>query len=381
MRTRDATESGSRHVCKLQAAATPFGGLMTLLAPSQISRQKACEALQYPLLNVHEEACMPKIVMTDSDLGGFALEQKMVESAGIVFEGHDDGGKASAQQLVELLKDADGAITSYGEYTAEVFKALPNLKVVSKTGTGVDNIDIEAATKNGTAVCNVVGYGTEVVSDHAIALAMASLRRICEMDADMHDGIWNHRKRRPLGQAKGRTFGVVGMGNIGCAVARKAQGLGFKVIAWDRKGTPEQLTPEGFPYVDFDDLLSTADVVSFHTALTPETRHLLNAKNLSNMKQDAIVINTSRGAVIDVDAVAQALIDGKLWGAGIDVFPTEPLPDDALIRKAPHAILTPHAAYWSEESGVELRRRCTQNAIDVVLGKMPENCVNPEVLA
>ncbi len=323
---------------------------------------------------------MSKIVMTDSDFSSCAFEEKMVKAAGIGFQGYDSKGDTTLEELIEHLKDADGAITSYGKYTAQVFEALPNLKVVSKTGTGIDNIDVSAATKNGTAVCNVVGYGTEVVSDHAIALTLACLRRICELDADMRSGIWDYQRRRPLGQVRGRTFGVVGMGHIGRAVAKKARGLGFNVIVWDRKGIPERSTPEGFPYVDLDDLIRKADVVSFHTALTPKTHHLLDEARLATMKEDAIVINTSRGAVIDVDAVAKALEAGKLWGAGIDVFPTEPLPEDAPIRKAPRTVLTSHAAYWSEESGVELQSRCTQDAINVVLGKVPENCVNPEVL-
>lgn len=323
---------------------------------------------------------MAKIVMTDSDFGGFSFEEKMVRAHGLDFQGFNDKGDTSPEELIAHLEDADGAITSYGAYTASVLEALPHLKVVSKTGTGVDNIDVEAATRCGIAVCNVLGYGTEVVSDHAIALTMACLRRICDLNADVHEGIWDYRRQRPLGQVHGRTFGVVGMGHIGRAVARKARGLGFSVMAWDRKGTPGRLTPEGFPYASLDDLIRRADVVSFHTALTPETHHLLDAGRIAQMKPDAVVINTSRGAVVDVDAVARALEHGKLWGAGIDVFPTEPLPTDAAIRKAPHAVLTPHAAYWSEESGVELQTRCTQNAIDVVLGKAPEDCVNPEVL-
>ncbi|MCI9128921.1 MAG: C-terminal binding protein [Eggerthellaceae bacterium] len=323
---------------------------------------------------------MRKIVMTDSDFGSCEFEEKMVTAAGISFSGYDSKEGRTPEELIEHLHGADGAITSYGKYTSQVFEACPNLKVVCKTGTGVDNIDVEAATKNGTAVCNVVGYGTEVVSDHAIALALSIIRRIPELDSDLRRGIWDYQRRRPLGQVRGRTFGVVGMGNIGRAVAEKAKGLGFHVIAWDRRGQPGRFTPEGIPFVTFDELLRTSDVVSFHTALTQDTTHMLDAQNIKSMKHDAIVINTSRGAVIDVDAVASALADGLLWGAGIDVFPTEPLPESALIRKAPNAVLTPHAAYWSEESGVELQTRCTQNAIDVVLGKEPEDCVNPEAL-
>ena len=323
---------------------------------------------------------MALIVMTDFDFGDCDFERKMVEAAGIQFKSFDDARNRTPAEIIEHLRGADGAITSYGRFTAEVFAALPQLKVVSKTGTGVDNIDVAAATADGCAVCNVPRDGTEVVSDNAIALALACLRRINEIDADMRAGIWDFHRRRPLGQAHGRTFGVVGYGNIGRAVARKARGLGFDVVVWDHKGHPGRLTPEDFPYVTLENLLKTADVVSFHTALVPATHHLLNADNLKLMKDDAIVVNTSRGAVIDNDAVAAALCAGKLWGAGIDVFEHEPVSPDAPIMHAPHTVLTSHAAYWSEESAVELRQRCTQNAIDVVLGRAPENCVNPEAL-
>ena len=319
---------------------------------------------------------MPTIVVTDSDFGNSDFEKKMVEAAGIEFRAYSGPDDREPAKIIEHLKDADGAITSYGSYTAEVFAALPNLKVVSKTGTGVDNIDVEAATKNGTVVCNVPDYGTEVVSDHAIALALCVLRRINEIDADMRDDIWDFRRRRPLGQVQGRTFGIVGYGNIGRATARKARGLGFDVRVWDRKGVPGRTTPEGFPDMSYEDLVRESDVLSFHTALVPATHHMLNAERIATMKQDAIVVNTSRGAVVDVDALAKALEEDRLWGAGLDVFEHEPLPADAPIRKAPHTVLTSHAAYWSEEAAVELRTRCTQNAIDVVLGKQPESRVN-----
>ncbi len=316
---------------------------------------------------------MATIVVTDTDFGDSEFERKMVEAAGIEFRAYDEPDGREPASIIEHLRGADGAITSYGAYDASVFAALPQLRVVSKTGTGVDNIDVAAAKKNGTTVCNVPDYGTEVVSDHAIALTMAVLRRINEIDADMRRGVWNFHERRPLGQVQGRTFGVVGYGNIGRATARKARGLGFEVVVWDRRGVPGRLSPEGFPYLSLDRLLRTADVVSFHTALAPQTHHLLNAERLGIMKPDAIVVNTSRGHVVDTAALAQALAEDRLWGAGLDVFEEEPVAPDDPICRAPHTVLTSHAAYWSEESAVELRRRCTQNAIDVVLGKEPEN--------
>ena len=263
-------------------------------------------------------------------------------------------------------------------FPREVFEACSNLKVVSRTGVGYDEIDVEAATEHGVAVCNVPGYGTEVVSDHAITLALSVLRRINELDADMRRGVWDYARTRPLGQCRGRVFGVVGMGEIGRAAAKKAAGMGFEVVCWSRSLKPGRRTPEGYPVLRLEELLQTADVVSLHTALTPETHHLINAERLALMKPDAVLVNTARGAVVDTVALAQALCEDKLWGAGLDVFEQEqPFDFDHPIMKAPHTVLSAHAAYWSEESGRELRERAMQAAIDAVQGRVPVDCLNP----
>lgn len=276
---------------------------------------------------------------------------------------------------------ADGAVTSYGRFSREVFEACPNLKVVAKTGTGCDNIDVAAATEHGAAVCNVPGYGTEVVSDHAIMLALAVLRRVNELDADVRAGVWDYARHRPLGQARGRTFGVVGMGAIGRATARKAAGLGFSVVCASRSLVPGTRTVQGWEVLALDELLACADVVSLHVALTPETRHVIDERRLALMKPGAVIVNTARGAVVDTRALAEALERGHLWGAGLDVFEDEPIDASDAILSAPHTVLTPHAAYWSEESGDELRRRAMQGVIDVLTGRTPADCLNPEVLS
>ncbi len=320
---------------------------------------------------------MPKIVITDSDFENNDFERAMAHEAGIDIEVFEE---RNPEAIIRNAADADGAVTSYGEYTPEVFAALPNLKVVSRTGIGFDTIDVPAATANKTAVCVVPGYGTEVVSDHAIALALCVLRRINETDADMRAGVWDYARHRPLGQVYGRTFGVVGMGEIGRATARKAAGLGFRVVCTSRSLKPGRRTPEGYEILEYEELLRRADVASFHTALTPDTHHMLDAQAISLMKPSAIVVNTSRGAVIDTVALAEALQAGKLWGAGIDVFEGEPVDFDHPLLAAPHTVLSPHSAYWSEESGEELRRRAMQAAIDVVSGMRPMDCLNPEAL-
>lgn len=319
---------------------------------------------------------MPKIVITDSDFKEQDIERRMAVEADMdiaVFHDRD------AQAIIRNAADADGIITSYGNFPREVFEALPQLKVVSRTGVGYDSIDLAAATAHGVAVCTHPGYGTEVVSDHAITLALDVLRRTNELDADMRKGLWNHHARRPLGQVHGRIFGVVGMGEIGRACARKANGLGFKVICSSRSLKPGRRTPEGYDIFTLDGLLETADVISFHCALTPETRHLLNRERIARLKPGAVVVNAARGPIVDTVALAEALEAGRIWGAGLDVFEEEPLDPSHPILLAPHTVLTPHAAYWSEESGLELRSRTTQAVIDVLEGRRPVDCLNPQV--
>lgn len=321
---------------------------------------------------------MPRIVIADIDFEDAALETEMARAAGVDIVEADG---RQPEQIIANAQDADGIITSYGVFTREVFESLPRLKVVSRTGVGYDSIDVDAATEHGVAVCTAPGYGTEVVSDHAIALALAVLRRINEVDADMRAGVWDYARRRPFGQCFGRTFGVVGMGEIGRATARKAAALGFRVVCSSRSLTPGRRTPEGYEVLAFSDLLRTSDVVSFHTALTPQTRHMLDADAIATMKPGAVVVNTARGAIVDTVALAEALEQGRLWGAGIDVFEGEPVDFEHPLMKAPHTVLTSHAAYWSEESGIELRTRTARSAIDVVCGRIPADCLNPSVFA
>jgi D-3-phosphoglycerate dehydrogenase len=320
---------------------------------------------------------MPKIVIVDRDFEDQGIEKRLIADAGFEVAAFQS---RKPQDIIRNAADADGIITSYGVFTRQVFEALPQLKVLSRTGVGYDLIDVQAATDCGVAVCTHPGYGTEVVSDHAITLALDVLRRTNELDADMRRGIWNHQARRPLGQVYGRTFGIVGMGEIGRAVARKAAGLGFKVICTSRSLKPGRRTPEGFETFNLDVLLEMADVISFHCALTPDTHHLLNEERIRRLKPGAIVVNTSRGQIIDTVALARALEANKIWGAGLDVFEDEPFNPSHPIFLAPHTVLTPHAAYFSEESAIELCTRSARAVIDVLQGRMPADCLNPQVL-
>ncbi|MDO4854030.1 MAG: C-terminal binding protein [Coriobacteriia bacterium] len=317
---------------------------------------------------------MPKIYLVNMDFTQFDIEEKMAAEAGIELGFSQE---RDAKSTIANCQDADGIVTSYGDFDRELFESLPKLKVVSRTGVGYDSIDVPAATDNGVFVCTAPGYANEVVSDHAISMALGVLRRTNELDADIRAGVWDFARRRPLGQCYGRTFGVVGMGAIGRACARKAEGLGFKVVCWSRSLIPGRRTPEGYECLTFDELLETADVISIHTALTPDTHHLFDAQAFAKMKDTAVLVNTSRGSVVDTDALAEVLCRGELWGAGLDVFEGEPADITRPIFAAPHTLFSAHAAYWSEESGVELRTRTMQSAIDAVLGRKPIDCLNP----
>ena len=319
---------------------------------------------------------MPTIALVNMDFESLDFERAMAAEAGVDVIVSPERDAAST---IAHCQDVDGIVTSYGDFPSCVFQELPRLKVVSRTGVGYDTIDLAAATEHGVAVCTAPGYANEVVSDHAITLAMTSLRRLNELDASIKAGIWDFARQR-LGQAFGRVFGVVGMGDIGRATARKAAGLGFQVICWSRSLVPGRRTPEGYECCELEDLLRRPDVVSIHTALTPQTHHLLDDRRLRLMKPTAVVVNTARGAVVDTLALARALEEGRLWGAGLDVFEGEPVDFDHPILKAPHTVLSAHAAYWSEESGEELRTRTMRSALDVVLGRVPADCLNPQAL-
>jgi D-3-phosphoglycerate dehydrogenase len=175
-------------------------------------------------------------------------------------------------------------------------------------------------------------------------------------------------------------FGVIGMGLIGSATARKAAGLGYEVIGYDVRAEPGAATFHGFPSVSLDELLERSQVVSMHTPLTEETRNLVGAPELARMRSDAIIVNTSRGGVISTDALVDALRSGAIAGAGIDVHETEPLPAGHALMDFDNVVLTPHLAWYSEESYVELKRRTIENVVEVCAGRVPRNILNPEVL-
>ncbi|KAA6323450.1 D-3-phosphoglycerate dehydrogenase / 2-oxoglutarate reductase [termite gut metagenome] len=319
-----------------------------------------------------------KIVILDSNLGSIDLERNVSEPYGIQIDLPKQC--KTEEDVFTVAKGADALVVQYAPVTRKIIEALPHLKVVSEYGVGVDSIDLAACTEKGIAVCNVPDYSYQEVSDQAIALTMALDRGIVVLDKQIRSGHYGLAAVKPLHRISGRIFGVIGLGRIARATALKARGIGYKVIGTDVALEPGTTTDEGIPIMTFDEVLSQSDVVSLHVPLMAKTKHLINAAALSKMKPDAILINTARGGIVDTEALLAVLKNKTIRGAGLDVFETEPLPEDHPLTALDNVILTPHAGYYSEESLFELKTRPVQNAVDVLTGKKPRNILNPQVL-
>ena len=278
------------------------------------------------------------------------------------------------QEVAAQAGDAEVLLNQYVPITAEVLDALPRCRLVARYGVGVDNVDVEAATERGVWVANVPDYGRDEVADHTLALAMSVLRGVAVLDRSVSDGVWRLDAARPLRRLSVLTWGVVGCGAIGAAVARRAAGLGMRVLGYDLPQVPSEPPIERVP---LEELLASSDLVSLHAALTPESHHLIGAEALGRMRPSAFLVNTARGGLVDTAALLAALDAGELAGAALDVLETEP-PDDLGWRLArhPRVVVTPHAAWYSEEAFLTLKTEVAREALRVLEGGRPRSPVN-----
>lgn len=318
------------------------------------------------------------ITIVDCDHETFEEEHEITGREGIQLTRTQ---ATTEDEVIEAARGAEAILIQYAPITAAVLDALPDLKAIGRYGVGVDTVDIEAATARGVAVCNVADYGVEDVSDHAIALALSVVRGTAQLDRLVRSGEYGLVPVKPLHRVSTLRFGVVGLGRIGAATAVKARALGFTVVGSDPQLEVGTRTADGIEVVDFETVLSTSDVLSLHVPLLDSTHHLIDEGTIARMKDGAMLINTCRGAVVDTEAVATALQNGQLKGAGLDVFETEPLPADSPLLDCPNAVLTPHASWYSEESYAEVKRRATEAIVAVLRGERPRDIFNPEVLA
>ena len=287
--------------------------------------------------------------------------------------------EATPEAMLAVGKPADGVLVTYAKVTAEIIRQMPRCKVISRFGIGVDNVDIPAATSQGIVVTKVPDYCLDEVSDHAMALLLALIRKIPASNARTQTGRWEMSAVVPIHRLRGTVLGLVGFGRIPQLVAPKAKAFGMKVVAYDPYIPVEVLRKEGVQGVSFDELVMISDYISIHTPLMPETRHLFNADVFSRMKPDAYLVNTARGPIVDEAALAVALDRKQLAGAALDVMETEPPVGSPLLGRD-NVIITPHTSFYSEESLVELQTKAADEVVRVLTGQRPRNPVNPEVV-
>jgi D-3-phosphoglycerate dehydrogenase len=276
---------------------------------------------------------------------------------------------ASADDILAVARDADAILVTYARLTADLIGQLQRCRAIGRFGLGVDNIDLVAAKQKGIAVNYVPDYCIREVSDHAMALLLALIRKVPMSNALVQAGRWEMPAVVPITRIEGTVLGLIGFGNIPRLVAPKAQAFGLKVQAYDPFAKPEVFKAAGVASVDLDTLLKTSDYVSVHAPLLPETRGMLNAEAFAKMKQGAYVVNTARGPLIDEAALAAALDSGHLGGAALDVVTTEPLAKDSPLLGRANVIITPHTAFYSVEALAELQTKCASDVACVLSGE------------
>lgn len=291
-----------------------------------------------------------KVVITDYEFPDLSHEERIAAEVGAELSINDITDEA---EVAKITEGADVVIDLYAPITRRVLSGLAPGATVIRYGMGYDTIDVEAATELGIRVCNVPDYGADTVADHTIALALASLRRLFDYQAELSAprNKWVAAATvGPVVSLEDATYGLIGTGQIGRKVAKRIQAFGARTIAYDPYADPELMASEGIELVDLDDLIAQSDIVSIHAPLTPETRHLIDRERIAQMKDTAIIVNTARGALVDTVAAAEAVNNDQLGGLALDVFESEPLEPDHPLRSAKRTLLTPHAAYYSQRA-------------------------------
>lgn len=274
--------------------------------------------------------------------------------------------------VLAVAADADAILNTYLPWDADSIAHLDKCRIIARYGIGFDNVDLDAARRAGIVVTNVPDYSVEEVAVHALALILAAVRKVPWADRRMREGVWAIDEFRPIRRLGDLTVGMLGFGRIGRRLAAAIQTFGTEVIVHDPYLTPSPDLPE---LVDFDVLLARADILSVHAPLTPSTRGIIGAEAVAAMPPGAILVNTSRGPLVDLTAVTSALKSGHLAAAALDVFDQEPL-DISRIEGVPNLVVTPHMAYYSEEALAESQRKAAGQVVKVLTGQSPDYQVN-----
>ncbi len=326
----------------------------------------------------------PKVVITDYDYGNVDIERSILESVGAEVIALQAKSEAD---LFEAAKDCAAMMNQYARVGADVIARMEKCEVIARYGVGVDIVDVEAATNRGILVTNVQDYCTEEVADHAIAMWMALARKLPDYDRATHQGVWQWQSGQPVHRMRGRTMGIVSFGKIGQAIGERARAFGVNVIAYDPFLSEAVARKHNAKLVGKDELLAQSDYILMQAPMTPDTKHFLSDAEFAAMKPGAILVNTGRGPTVDNAALYRALTDGHLGGAGLDDPEEEPAkrvswdPADNPIFTLPNVLVTPHAAYYSEESIEAARRIAATQVAKVLTRQAPDFPVNARALA
>jgi D-3-phosphoglycerate dehydrogenase len=319
-----------------------------------------------------------KVLMTDYAWPSVEPERQVLAEIGAKLIVAQTGTEA---EFIDLAPQVDGILTCWLQVTAAVIEAAQRCKVIGRFGIGLDNIDVERATTLGIVVTNVPAYCIDEVSDHTMALLLACARKIALLDREVKKGNWVRDVGPSMRRLRGQKLGIIGFGKIGRAIVPKATAFGLEILVYSPRATEQIAQAHGVTLVDLPELLAESDFITVHAPLTPETQGLLNAEAFCRMKPTAYVLNTARGGVIETDALYRAFTEGEITGAGLDVLAEEPPRFDEPLLELENVILTPHAAFTSEESIYDLETIAATEIARVLTGRMPESVVNPEVLS
>ena len=318
-----------------------------------------------------------KVVITETEYKSFEIEKEelnKVDAEVIV------GQCKTEDEIIKIAKDADGLIVVYACITRRIIKSLKKCKVIARYGIGVDNIDVEAATEHGIWIVNVPKYCIDEVSDHTITLALACVRKVVMLDNAVKKGIWNFKISTPIFRLRNMKLGLIGFGDIARAVSLKAQAFGLSVVAYDPYISSSIMTQNNVKKANLEDLLKEADIVSLHLPLTKNTKYMFTEKEFKLMKNTAFIINTARGPLIKEKDLYIALKEKWIAGAGLDVIEKEPIGLNNNLLKLDNIIITPHVAFYSDESLKDLQRSAANNVAQVLKGEIPSSIVNKKVL-
>lgn len=314
-----------------------------------------------------------KVVISDFYYESFRQEQEILREAGCTLEAYRS---STEDELISRAWDCDALIVQFCPVTRNVVEHLKNCKVIVRYAIGYDTIDLAAADEAGIAVCNVPDYCVDDVATHAVTLLLACAKRLALYVRSVKQGRWDHREGKPLENFSRSTVGLVGFGAIAQGVAKKLSGFGCQILAYDPFGNPDQAKALGVRLVDLNSLLSQSDYLSLHCPLTKDTARFLDREAFSRMKPGVCIVNTARGGLIDEEALLWALNQGIVASAGLDVLTREPVSSDHPLLQYPNVLLTPHVAWYSEESVQKLQKQVAQEAARVLQGGKPLHMVN-----